>query len=100
MEEMGSKVASLEASLAESREKTAAAPSGQGLHRVWWSLNSFSLDKNDVTEGGGDDVHDDDGDNDGDDDGDGDGDDDGESWYGATMVFVQVVTNRASCLFQ
>ena len=30
----------------------------------------------------------------------GDGDDDGESWYGATMVFVQVVTNRASCLFQ
>ena len=70
MEEMGSKVASLEASLAESREKTAAAPSGQGLHSVWWSLNSFSLDKNDVTEGGGDDVHDDDGDNDGDDDGD------------------------------
>ena len=33
-------------------------------------------------------------------DGDDDGDDDGESWYGATMVFVQVVTNRASCLFQ
>ena len=30
----------------------------------------------------------------------GDSDDDGESWYGATMVFVQVVTNRASCLFQ
>ena len=36
----------------------------------------------------------------GDDVGFGDGDDDGESWYGATMVFVQVVTNRASCLFQ
>ena len=32
------------------------------------------MDKNDVTEGGGDDVHDDDGDNDGDNDGDDDGD--------------------------
>ena len=70
MEEMGSKVASLEASLAESREKTAAAPSGQGLHSVWSSLNFFSLDKYDVTVGGGDDVHDDDSDNDVDDDGD------------------------------
>ena len=30
----------------------------------------------------------------------GDDGNDGESWYGATMVFVQVVTRRASCLFK